>query len=69
MNKKKIILGLQFYLEEEITWNPFLLKQSKLKGRYEQNKGHWTHLDKFANEFQRLQEVLHVFDLLIVTNS
>ena len=40
MNKKKIILGLQFYLEEEITWNPFLLKQSKLKGRYEQNKGH-----------------------------
>ena len=48
---------------------PFLLKQSKLEGRYEQNKGHWTHLEKFANEFQRLQEVLHVFDLLIVTNS
>ena len=30
---------------------------------------HWTRLEKFANEFQRLQEVLHVFDLLIVTNS
>ena len=47
----------------------FFFKQSKLEGRYEQNKGHWTRLEKFAHEFQRLQEVLHVFDLLIVTNS
>ena len=52
-----------------VTWNPFFLKQSKLEGRYEQNKGHWTRLEKFAHEFQRLQEVLHVFDLLIVTDS
>ena len=44
------------------------LKQSKLKeGRYEQNKGHRTRLEKFANDLQCLQEVLHVFDLLIST--
>ena len=46
------------------------LKQSKLKdGRYEQNKGHWMRLQKFANDLQCLLEILHVFDLFIGANS
>ena len=66
----RVVRAMICYWKDARQHGIHFLKQGKLnEARYEQNKGHWTRLEKFANDLRCLQEILHVFDLLIGTNS
>ena len=66
----RVVCAMICYWKDARQHGIHFLKQGKLnEARYDQNKGHWTRLEKFANDLRCLQEILHVFDLLIGTNS
>ena len=58
----RVVRAMICYWKDARQHGIHFLKQGKLnEARYEQNK--------FANDLRCLQEILHVFDLLIGTNS